>query len=215
MCALRAPQGYDECRDTSSESDSVPTRQIMKKSRSIQLFKPKAPYQATWANLGNELMQSLNSMSLDQLADSTVLLLRAMGYMCEMVPTKLILSSFKVRLVGSELVRWKRKIKEVFGVQGGAKSLAPLNRRTQVIWCSWKKRDRLHYSMSKSCEKLKTWVRRTRRCQNLQILNAEFSRGWKSRRNKLISTSNHTTAYSTDGVDSTTNVSRGNGDDYM
>ena len=51
----------------------------MKKNRWIQLFKPNAAYQATWENLSNELMQPLNSMSLEQLADSTVLLLQAMG----------------------------------------------------------------------------------------------------------------------------------------
>ena len=43
-----------------------------------------------------------------------------------------MLSEFKIRLVGSELVRWKRNLKEVFGVQGGTKSLVPLNRRAQV-----------------------------------------------------------------------------------
>ena len=43
-----------------------------------------------------------------------------------------MLSEFKIRLVGSELVRWKRNLKEVFGVQGGTKSLVPLNRMVQV-----------------------------------------------------------------------------------
>ena len=52
----------------------------LKKCRWIQLFQPKPAYLATWANMGNELMQSFNSMSLEQLADSTVLLLRAIKY---------------------------------------------------------------------------------------------------------------------------------------
>ena len=77
-------------------------------------------------------MQPINSVSIEQLADSTVLLLRAMGYKCEMIPTKLMLGDFKVRLVGSEMVKWKRKLKEAFGVQGGTKFLVPTNRRAQV-----------------------------------------------------------------------------------
>ena len=77
-------------------------------------------------------MQPLNSMSLEHLVDSTVLLLRAMGYKFEMVPTKLMLLDFKFRFVGSELMRWKRNLKEVLGLQGGTKSLVPLNRRTQA-----------------------------------------------------------------------------------
>ena len=55
-----------------------------------------------------------------------------MGYKYEMLPTKLMLSNYKFHLVGSELVRWERKMKEVLGVQGGTKSLVPLNRRPQA-----------------------------------------------------------------------------------
>ena len=49
-----------------------------------------------------------------------------------MVPTKLMLASFEISLVSSELVRSKRKLKEVFWVQVGTKSLGSLNRQTQV-----------------------------------------------------------------------------------
>ena len=55
-----------------------------------------------------------------------------MGYNCEMVPTKLMLSDYKVRMVGSELVGWKCMLKKVFGVQGGTKSFFPFNRRAHV-----------------------------------------------------------------------------------
>lgn len=104
----------------------------MKKSRWVQLFKPKSAYQEMWASLGNELMQPINSVSIEQLADSTVLLLRAMGYKCEMISTKLMLGNFKVLLVGSEIMKWKRNLKVAFGVQGGTKFLVPTNRRAQV-----------------------------------------------------------------------------------
>ena len=49
-----------------------------------------------------------------------------------MVPTKMMLSDFKVRLVGRELVKWKRKLKARIGVECGTKSFVPLNRRTQA-----------------------------------------------------------------------------------
>ena len=77
-------------------------------------------------------MQPINSASIEQLVDNTVLLLRAMGYKCEMIPTKLMLGDFKIQLVGSEMVKWKRKLKEAFGVQGGTNFLVPTNRRAQV-----------------------------------------------------------------------------------
>ena len=50
-----------------------------------------------------------------------------MEYKCEMVPTKMMLAEFKARLVGSELVMLKRKLKEVFGVERGTNSLVSLN----------------------------------------------------------------------------------------
>ena len=37
--------------------------------------------------MGNEIVQPLNSMSLEQLVDKKVLLLRAMNYKCDMVLT--------------------------------------------------------------------------------------------------------------------------------
>ena len=43
-----------------------------------------------------------------------------------------MLLNFKVRMVGSELVRRKRKLTEVLGVEGGPKYPVPFNRRTQA-----------------------------------------------------------------------------------
>ena len=45
---------------------------------------------------------------------------------------ELRLLDFIIRLVGSELVKWKRKLNIVFGVEGGKKFLVPFNCRTQV-----------------------------------------------------------------------------------
>ena len=71
-------------------------------------------------------------MSIEQLVDITVLLLRAMEYKCERVPTKLMLVKPKVRLVGSELVILKRKLKELFGAEGGTNSFVPLSCSNQA-----------------------------------------------------------------------------------
>ena len=98
----------------------------------VELCKPKVAYQAAWADLNNDPMQPLSTISLEKLVESTVLLLRAMVHKCKMVPTKLISSDLKVLLVGSELVRWKLKLKEVFVVQEGSKSLHSYYRRTQA-----------------------------------------------------------------------------------
>ena len=71
---------YDKCRYTYGESYYVPNRRGTEEVSLDPAFRPKPAYLATWANMGNELMQSFNSMFLEQLADSTVLLLRAIKY---------------------------------------------------------------------------------------------------------------------------------------
>ena len=48
-------------------------------------------------------MRPANSVSIEKLVYSTVLLWGSMGYKCEMVPTKLMLGDFNVRLVGNEM----------------------------------------------------------------------------------------------------------------
>uniref|UniRef100_M4C0Y9 Uncharacterized protein n=1 Tax=Hyaloperonospora arabidopsidis (strain Emoy2) TaxID=559515 RepID=M4C0Y9_HYAAE len=77
----------------------------MKKSRWIQLFIPKAAYQATWVSLGSEFLQPLNSMSFEELDDSIMLPLRAMEYECTTWPSMLMLADFKNRSVGVEMMK--------------------------------------------------------------------------------------------------------------
>ena len=55
-----------------------------------------------------------------------------MGYKCTTRPSKLMLAGFKSRSVGVEMIKWKRKLKEAFGMEGGTKAQTPLNRREQV-----------------------------------------------------------------------------------
>uniref|UniRef100_M4BL09 Uncharacterized protein n=1 Tax=Hyaloperonospora arabidopsidis (strain Emoy2) TaxID=559515 RepID=M4BL09_HYAAE len=104
----------------------------MKKSRWIQRFSPRADYQVIRVSVGRKFIQTLNSMSLEQLDDNTVLLLRVMGYKCTTRPSKLILADFKIRSVGVEIMKWQRKLNEALGLEGGMNLLIPLNRRAQL-----------------------------------------------------------------------------------
>ena len=61
-------------------------------------------------SLESELLQPLNSVSLEELSDNTVLLL--------LEPSKIMLADLKTRSVGVEMMKWKRKVKEAFGVEG-------------------------------------------------------------------------------------------------
>ena len=77
------------------------------------------------------LLQSVNKLLLEQLADNPVLLLREMGYKCTTRPYKLMLADFETRPVGVEMMKRKRKLNEALGFKGGMKSQVPLNRRAQ------------------------------------------------------------------------------------
>ena len=55
-------------------------------------------------------IEPLNSMTLEELANNTVLLLRAMRYRCDTRPSKLMLTDSKTSLAGFELMKKKRKL---------------------------------------------------------------------------------------------------------
>ena len=76
-----------------------------------------------------------------------------------MLPTELILSDFKIRSVGRELVRSELQLNEVFGEQGGMKILAPLIRRAQADMVLVEEKRPAPLSTSKSGKGLKTWDR--------------------------------------------------------
>ena len=104
----------------------------MKRSKWIQTFSIVPAYQAKWSELGGELIQPLNSMTIDQLVDATILLMRAMGYRCTTQPNKLMRTDFKIRSVGLELMKWRRKLKDAFGMQGSVTNQISLARQDQV-----------------------------------------------------------------------------------
>ena len=77
-------------------------------------------------------IEPLNSMSLEELSNNTVLLLRAMRYKCDTSPSKLMLTDSRTSLAGFEMIKWKRKLEETFNVEGKMKTHIPQNRQTQV-----------------------------------------------------------------------------------
>ncbi|OWZ06293.1 Eukaryotic/viral aspartic protease [Phytophthora megakarya] len=78
----------------------------------IQLFAPKAARQAVWAELVEELSHPVNSTSTTQVAEDTVSLLMAMGMEAHAYPSSTALADWTA---GTELQRWKRRLKTAFG----------------------------------------------------------------------------------------------------
>ncbi|OWY97133.1 hypothetical protein PHMEG_00032416, partial [Phytophthora megakarya] len=77
----------------------------------IQLFAPKAARQAVWAELVEELSHPVNSTSTSQVAEDTVSLLMAMGMEAHAYPSSTALADWTASEAGTELQRWKRKLK--------------------------------------------------------------------------------------------------------
>jgi hypothetical protein len=83
----------------------------------MMMFAPMAMAQAKWPILGPELTQPVNSTSINELVQDTVLLLRAMGYRCNGRPNSLILSSWELRRASMEITHWKRRLRIAFGLE--------------------------------------------------------------------------------------------------
>ncbi|KAE9190473.1 hypothetical protein PF004_g21891 [Phytophthora fragariae] len=80
----------------------------------MMMFAPVAMAQAKWPVLGPELTQPVNSTSINQLIEDTVLLLRAMGFRCNSRPNSLILGGWTLSRAGTEITRWKRRLRSEF-----------------------------------------------------------------------------------------------------
>uniref|UniRef100_H3GF40 Eukaryotic/viral aspartic protease n=1 Tax=Phytophthora ramorum TaxID=164328 RepID=H3GF40_PHYRM len=98
-------------------------------SQWMSMFAPMYMCHAKWPKLSEELSQPINSQTIEQLVEDSVLLLRAMCYRCGHKPSKPALTTCNVSSVGVELMRWKRKLKDLFGMQGGLKGQVPKSRR--------------------------------------------------------------------------------------
>ncbi|OWY96839.1 LOW QUALITY PROTEIN: hypothetical protein PHMEG_00032789 [Phytophthora megakarya] len=78
----------------------------------IQLFAPKAARQAVWDELVKELSYPANSTSTSQVVEDTVSLLMAMSMEAHAYPSSTALADWTA---GTELQRWKWKLKTAFG----------------------------------------------------------------------------------------------------
>ncbi|POM60938.1 hypothetical protein PHPALM_30133 [Phytophthora palmivora] len=82
------------------------------------MFAPREVGGDKWAQLEKELVRPVNSISIGALAEGTKRLLEAMGCECTMTPTKPALEVWDLRDVSTEVTKWKRKLKDMFGVRG-------------------------------------------------------------------------------------------------
>ncbi|KAG6578291.1 Eukaryotic/viral aspartic protease [Phytophthora cinnamomi] len=83
----------------------------------VMMFAPKEVGGAKWVTLEKELAAPIDSSSLTQLGEQTKRLLEAMGFECAAVPSKVALAVWDLSEVSSELTKWKRKLKDAFGVR--------------------------------------------------------------------------------------------------
>ncbi|GMF34961.1 unnamed protein product [Phytophthora lilii] len=68
--------------------------------------------------LEKELICPIDSSSVSKLAEQTKRLLEAMGFECTALPSKVALDVWELGDVSAELTKWKRKLKDTFGIRG-------------------------------------------------------------------------------------------------
>ncbi|EGZ12130.1 hypothetical protein PHYSODRAFT_336592 [Phytophthora sojae] len=93
-------------------------RSVVATSTWVMMFAPKEVGAAKWVTLKRELASPIDSSSLFQLSEQTKRLLVAMGFECTSVPSKVALEVWELAEVSAELTKWKRKLKDSFGVRG-------------------------------------------------------------------------------------------------
>ncbi|POM64293.1 Hypothetical protein PHPALM_20200 [Phytophthora palmivora] len=86
------------------------------RSNWMQLFGPKLVRQAVWMDLGGELAVPIDSTSTRQVAQDTVLLLRAMGCEPQRFPSDAALKDWTPTDAGTALRKWKKKLRTSFEV---------------------------------------------------------------------------------------------------
>ncbi|OWZ09012.1 hypothetical protein PHMEG_00018351 [Phytophthora megakarya] len=90
---------------------------MMTKSSWMQMFGPTLVCQAVWMNLGGELVVPIDSTSTRQVAQDTVMLLRAMGCEPQRFPSDAALDDWAPADAGTALRKWKKKLRAAFGVE--------------------------------------------------------------------------------------------------
>ncbi|GMF60179.1 unnamed protein product [Phytophthora fragariaefolia] len=104
--------------------------EMRSESEWMMIFAPVAMTQAKWPVLGPELTQPVNSTDISQLFEDTVLLLKAMCFRCNGRPNSLILGDWSLSRAGSELLKWKRRLRLAFGLERHVGSRQMIARRT-------------------------------------------------------------------------------------
>ncbi|OWY93906.1 hypothetical protein PHMEG_00036523, partial [Phytophthora megakarya] len=84
--------------------------------------------QAVCAELVDKLSYPMNSTSTSQVAEDTVALLMAMGMEAHAYPSSTALADWTASEAGTELQRWKRKLKTAFGSKGVGAGRQPVAR---------------------------------------------------------------------------------------
>ncbi|POM67747.1 Hypothetical protein PHPALM_16190 [Phytophthora palmivora] len=91
--------------------------EMMRDSEWIKLFAPVPLAQARWPSLGPLLAGPMELSDTAEVAETTILLLKAMGFRVTSRPSPWILSDWNLDLASVELLRWRGKLRKAFGVQ--------------------------------------------------------------------------------------------------
>ncbi|POM67755.1 LOW QUALITY PROTEIN: Hypothetical protein PHPALM_16183, partial [Phytophthora palmivora] len=83
----------------------------------MKLFAPVALAQARWPSLGPLLARPMEWSDTAEVAETTILLLKAMGFRVTSRPSPWILSDWKLDLASVELLRWRGKLRKAFGIK--------------------------------------------------------------------------------------------------
>ncbi|POM71026.1 LOW QUALITY PROTEIN: Hypothetical protein PHPALM_12466 [Phytophthora palmivora] len=108
--------------------------ELMKtRSNWMQLFGPKLVRQAVWMDRGGELAVPIDSTSTRQVAQDTVLLLRAMGCEPQRFPSDAALKDWTPTDAGTALRKWKKKLRKSFGMSEIGVGRQPIARRAPEV----------------------------------------------------------------------------------
>ncbi|POM74241.1 Hypothetical protein PHPALM_8837 [Phytophthora palmivora] len=91
--------------------------EMMRDSEWMKLFAPVPLAQARWPSLGPLLAGPMEWSDTAEVADTTIPLLKAMGFRVTSRPSPWILSDWNLDLASVELLRWRGKLRKAFGVQ--------------------------------------------------------------------------------------------------
>ncbi|GMF46597.1 unnamed protein product [Phytophthora fragariaefolia] len=92
-------------------------RSMVATSAWMMMFGSKKVGGAKWVTLEKELASPIDSSGLTQLVEQTKRLLEAMGFECAAMPSKVALQIWELGDASAELTRWKRELKDSFGVR--------------------------------------------------------------------------------------------------